>query len=67
MEFCHQREHSPGCKIGFLHFVEASVLACMVEAMAIHNSLINKFPYIKASPFDRFLRWQRKHNPQDIA
>lgn len=45
-----------------------------MEAMAIthfikgvHTSLINEFPYTRASLFDRFLQWQRQHNPQGVA
>ena len=33
----------------------------------VHTSLINEFPYTRAGLFDRFLRWQRQHNPQGVA
>lgn len=42
----------------------------LVEAMAIthfiagaHKCLINEFPYTRAGPFERFMRWQRTHAP----
>jgi hypothetical protein len=38
----------------------------LVEAMALthfiagaHKCLINEFPYTRADPFERFLRWQK--------
>ena len=33
----------------------------------VHTSLINEFPSTRVGPIDRFLRWQRKHNPQGVA
>lgn len=28
-----------------------------------HKCLINEFPYTRAGPFERFMRWQRTHAP----
>lgn len=46
----------------------------LVEAMALthfiagaHKCLINEFPYTRAGPFERFLRWQRTHAPELVA
>lgn len=46
----------------------------LVEAMALthfiagaHKCLINEFPYTRAGPFERFLRWQRLHAPELVA
>ena len=46
----------------------------LVEAMAIthfiegvHSSLINEFPFTRCGPFERFLKWQRRNNPQAVA
>ena len=46
----------------------------LVEAMAIthfiagaHKCLINEFPYTRAGPFERFLRWQRLNAPELVA
>lgn len=33
----------------------------------VHTNLINGFPYIWAGPFERFLKGQRKNNPQAVA
>ena len=33
----------------------------------VHTSLINEFPFTRAGPFERFLKWQRRNNPQAIA
>lgn len=45
----------------------------LVEAMAnshfiegVHTSLINKFSFTRAGPFERFLNWQSKNNPHAI-
>ena len=46
----------------------------LVEAMALthfiagaHKCLINEFPYTRAGPFERFLRWLRKNAPALVA
>ena len=46
----------------------------VVEAMAVthfikgvHVSLINEFPFTRVGPFDHFLKWQRRNNPQVVA
>ena len=46
----------------------------LVEAMALthfisgaHKCLINEFPYTRAGPFERFLRWQRTNAPELVA
>ena len=33
----------------------------------VHTSLINEFPFTRAGPFKRFLKRQRRNNPQAIA
>ena len=30
-------------------------------------SLINEFPFTRVGPFERFLKWQRRNNPQAVA
>jgi hypothetical protein len=46
----------------------------LVEVMAMthfiagaHKCLINEFPYTRAGPFERFLRWQRINAPEVVA
>ena len=49
----------------WLRLVEAMAITHFIEG--VHTSLINEFPYTRAGAFERFLRWQRKHNPQGVA
>lgn len=46
----------------------------LVETMAtthfiegVHISLIYKFPFTRTGPFERFLKWHRKNNPQSMT
>jgi len=45
--------------------VEAMALSHFIEGA--HVSLINEFPFTRAGPFERFLKWQRRNNPQAVA
>lgn len=45
--------------------MEAMAMIHFIEG--VHTSLINKFPFTRAEPFERFLKWQRRNNPQAIA
>ena len=45
--------------------MEAMEITHLIEG--VHTSLINEFSYTRAGVFERFLRWQRKHNPQGVA
>ena len=33
----------------------------------VHTPLIKEFSFTGAGPFERFLKWQRKNNPQAIV
>lgn len=48
----------------WIRVVEAMALTHFIEG--VHVSLINEFPFTRAGPFERFLKWQRKNNPQAV-
>ena len=48
----------------WIRVVEAMVLTHFIEG--VHVSLINEFPFIRAGSFERFLKWQKKNNPQAV-
>ena len=49
----------------WVRVVEAMALTHFIEG--VHISLINEFPSTRAGPFERFLKWQRRNNPQAVA
>ena len=49
----------------WIRLVEAMALTHFIEG--VHTSLINEFSFTRAGPFERFLKWQRKNNPQAVA
>lgn len=49
----------------WIRVVEAMAITHFIEG--VHTSLINEFPYTRASPFERFYRWQNTHNPEGVA
>ena len=49
----------------WIRLVEAMALTHFIEG--VHTSLINEFPFTRAGPFERFLKWQRMNNPQAVA
>lgn len=49
----------------WLRLVEAMAVTHFIEG--VHTNLINEFPFTRAGPFDRFLKWQRRFNPQGVA
>lgn len=48
----------------WVRLVEAMAITHFIEG--VHTSLINEFPFTRAGPFERFLKWQRKYNPQAV-
>lgn len=49
----------------WVRLVEAMTLTHFIAG--VHKCLINEFPYTKAGPFERFLRWQRLNAPEFVA
>lgn len=49
----------------WIRLVETMAITHFIEG--VHPSLINEFPYSRCGPFERFLKWQRKHNPQAMV
>ena len=49
----------------WIRVVEAMALTHFIEG--VHISLINEFPFTRAGPFERFLKWQKRNNPQAVA
>ena len=49
----------------WLRLLEAMAITHFIEG--IHTSFINEFPFTRAGPFERFLKWQRVHNPHVVA
>lgn len=49
----------------WLRVVEVMSMTHFIEGA--HTSMINEFPFTRCGPFERFLKWQRKNNPQGVA
>ena len=49
----------------WVRLVETMAMTHFIEG--VHTSLINEFPFTRAGPFERFLKWQRKNNPKAVA
>lgn len=48
-----------------LRLVETMTITHFIEW--IHTSFINKFPFTRVRPFERFMKWQWLNNPQAVA
>jgi hypothetical protein len=49
----------------WIRLVEAMAITHFIEG--VHISLINEFPFTRAGPLERFLKWQRRNNPKAVA
>lgn len=49
----------------WVRVVEAMAITHFIEG--VHVSLTNEFPFTRVGPFERFLKWQRRNNPQAVA